>query len=46
MKIKKKEIEYKLNLVNREIENRKIGDNLSRYNSGSLVHKKQMCLNL
>jgi len=42
MKRKKKEIVYKLNLVNKEIENRKKGDNLSRYNTGELVHQKQI----
>ena len=36
------EIKYKLSLVEREIERRKKDDNLSRYNSGKVVHKKQM----
>ena len=36
------EIKYKLSLVEREIERRKKDDNLSRYNSGEVVHKKQM----
>ena len=36
------EIKYKLSLVEREIERRKKDDNLSRYNSGEIVHKKQM----
>lgn len=36
------EIKYKLNLIKKEIEKRKKGDNLSKYNSGEIVHKKQM----
>ena len=42
MKTTKKELRYKLNLVNKEIENRQKGDNLSRYNAGELVHKQQL----
>ncbi len=36
------EIKYKLQLINAEIERRKKNDHLSRYNSGRVVHKKQM----
>lgn len=36
------ELDYKLNLVKREILNRKKHDFLSLYNSGEKVHKKQM----
>ncbi len=38
----KNDIEYKLKLVNNEISKRKKWDNLSHYNTGELVHKKQM----
>ena len=37
-----KEIKYKLNLVKNEIEKRQKWDNLAKYNSGKIVHKKQM----
>lgn len=36
------EIKYKLNFVNSEIEKRKKWDNLAKYNSGNVIHKKQM----
>ncbi|MBQ8792565.1 MAG: hypothetical protein IJZ62_03005, partial [Clostridia bacterium] len=36
------EIKYKLNLVKNEIEKRQKWDNLAKYNSGKIVHKKQM----
>ena len=36
------DLKYKLQLVRNEIEKRKKGDNLSRYNSGKVIHKKQM----
>lgn len=42
MKEKKKDLQYKLKLVENEIQNRQKWDNLSRYNSGDKVHKKQM----
>jgi len=37
-----KTIKYKLQLVNKEIERRKKSDHLSRYNTGEIVHQKQM----
>lgn len=37
-----KELLYKLNLVQNELKNRKKDDFLSQYNSGDIVHKKQM----
>ncbi len=36
------EIKYKLKLVKGEIDKRKKDDNLARYNTGKLVHKKQL----
>lgn len=36
------EIKYKLNLINNEINKRKKDDNLSKYNTGKMIHKKQM----
>ncbi len=36
------ELKYKLKLVNSEIDKRKKGDFLARYNTGKVVHKKQM----
>ncbi|MCI8555901.1 MAG: hypothetical protein HFI85_05000 [Clostridia bacterium] len=38
----KDELKYKLKLVKTELDMRKKGDNLARYNSGKLVHKKQL----
>ena len=37
-----KELLYKLNLVQNELKNRKKDDFLPQYNSGEIVHKKQM----
>ncbi len=42
MKEKIKELKYKLQIVNSEIERREKFDNLSRYNKGEKVHKKQL----
>lgn len=42
MKENKNELKTKLKLVKLEIARRKKNDNLSRYNTGEIVHKKQM----